>query len=347
MTSTNTGSRNDWRDAVWASDLAPNPRLVALAYADHANTDAGAVWVTLARGMKRTGMKRHDTWSKAVAELVTAGWLVEVEARTNKRAARYRLTIPECAERAPKSGVHESRTLDCAERAPQGAQNVHQTPTRTPTRTPAASPADAAECSPAVISPAADEWDEMDALEAQDPHCFALALHQAIETLGPYEVDRILAGHDDARHDDLNALTIAAYDEAHPWETDTGDATVTSDTGTPAASRRPSPKQETDESDAAWLARQLDIAEATAQAAIDAKRKNAADRGNPWRNVSRMVRTVVPLDEWSAEAESHKPVPRRITLAQCDSRDPHEAHRWTQGPNLYHCMGEEEWKGIA
>lgn len=220
MTSKNTVSRNDWRDAVWNSDLAPNPRLVALVYADHANNDADTVWVTLARGLERTGIKHHVTWSKYVGELVAAGWLVEVETRTNQRAARYRLTIPDCHDVTPEHDrVSERDTPDRQDVTPRSVTQRHQTPTY-PLPEPLLSPAaDAAECHPAVTSHDADEWGEMDALEAQDPHCFAMALRHAMDTLGPYEVDLIATGHPDARHDHLNALTIAAYDHAHPWET--------------------------------------------------------------------------------------------------------------------------------
>ena len=133
---TQAPGRNDWRDAVWASDLPVTPRMVALVYADHASTDAGAVWVTMARGLERSGIRRHETWSKAVAELQERGWLVEAVARTNKRAARYRLTVPaECENRAPKDQprVLVSSTPECESVAVQSASHSHQTPAVTPT----------------------------------------------------------------------------------------------------------------------------------------------------------------------------------------------------------------------
>jgi hypothetical protein len=43
-----------WRDAVWESDLPATVRLVALAFADHANDDGTGVYVVLTRLMART-----------------------------------------------------------------------------------------------------------------------------------------------------------------------------------------------------------------------------------------------------------------------------------------------------
>lgn len=84
--------RTVWSEAVWASDLRPLERLVALAYADHAR-DSDRAWLTLDRLMERTGLSR-DAANRARLGLVEAGWLVLLGERNRRKADVYRLVIP-------------------------------------------------------------------------------------------------------------------------------------------------------------------------------------------------------------------------------------------------------------
>ena len=78
--------------AVWSSTLRPLPRLVALAYADHARKGDTA-WLTLDRIVKVMGMSR-DSAHRTLGILIAAGWLELVEQGRQHRASRYRLVIP-------------------------------------------------------------------------------------------------------------------------------------------------------------------------------------------------------------------------------------------------------------
>ena len=78
--------------AVWSSTLRPLPRLVALAYADHARKGDPA-WLTLDRVVKVTGMSR-DSAHRNLGILIAAGWLELVGQGRQHRASRYRLVIP-------------------------------------------------------------------------------------------------------------------------------------------------------------------------------------------------------------------------------------------------------------
>lgn len=94
--------------------------------------------------------------------------------------------------------------------------------------------------------------------------------------------------------------------------------------------------------DATWLAAELDADLSACQAAIDRKSRQAEDRGRPWVNVTRMVRTVVPLDEWREAVGQHQPAPRRVTLHQCDAANRGDClapHPWEDARNRYHCQG--------
>lgn len=133
--------RDEWRDAVWESNLRPMRRLAALCYADHAGNDNTAqVWVGTKRARDRTGMGR-TAWHEARNGLVDEGWLREVVPATHTRAGRYQLTIPEggqCGQTdtpVPSDGHGQCRQTD-------------RTPTRTPSRTPASSRSPAATAHP-------------------------------------------------------------------------------------------------------------------------------------------------------------------------------------------------------
>lgn len=106
---------------------------------------------------------------------------------------------------------------------------------------------------------------------------------------------------------------------------------------------QPQTRQETPPmDDATWLAAELNADPAACRAAIDRKRQQATDRGRPWLNVTRMVRHVIPLDEWRPMVEQHKPAPRRVTLHQCEQANRGDCpgpHSWEDPRNRYHCQG--------
>ncbi|MFN8147291.1 MAG: helix-turn-helix domain-containing protein [Candidatus Nanopelagicales bacterium] len=83
--------RDAYIRAVWASDLKPLARLIALAYADHARKGDTA-WLTLDRLVEVTGMSR-DAANRNLRRLVDSGWLLLVEQGRQHRASRYRLII--------------------------------------------------------------------------------------------------------------------------------------------------------------------------------------------------------------------------------------------------------------
>lgn len=84
-----------YRDAVWESDLRPEHRISALAYADHDRMGSGLAWVTTTRLMARTGIRSRTTATRAVAALVESGWLVRVGPHErHPQIVVYRLTIP-------------------------------------------------------------------------------------------------------------------------------------------------------------------------------------------------------------------------------------------------------------
>jgi hypothetical protein len=121
-----------WRDAVWESDLPATVRLVALAFADHANDDGTGVYVVLTRLMARTGLSRAAC-VRSVAALRDGGWLATVRRASQHRAPEYDL-IPQGApseHSRPVQGAHTdnpggSRVLSDGA---QGALSEPQPPT--------------------------------------------------------------------------------------------------------------------------------------------------------------------------------------------------------------------------
>lgn len=90
--------RNDWRDAVWFSDLPAVRKMVALTFARHANRGTDSVWVNTKTGMRLAGVSQR-TWERSVEDLVARGWLVLVSGARGGRdgglSARYSLAIPD------------------------------------------------------------------------------------------------------------------------------------------------------------------------------------------------------------------------------------------------------------
>jgi biotin operon repressor len=87
------GARNDWRDAVWESELPSLAKLLALAYADHAEPDGARVWVSWERLAERTGMGNGSV-GRQVKVLRDGGWLTVVDPGKGRRPTRYRLSQP-------------------------------------------------------------------------------------------------------------------------------------------------------------------------------------------------------------------------------------------------------------
>src|SRR5437879_2465859 len=86
-------------EAVWSSNLRPLERLVAAVYFDHAR-NSDCAWLTIARLQERTGLSRPTAIDMRRA-LVDGGWLVTIDQATSRRAAIYRLTIPEVKDGYP------------------------------------------------------------------------------------------------------------------------------------------------------------------------------------------------------------------------------------------------------
>lgn len=124
--------RDTYAEAVWASELPPLQRLVALAYADHAR-DGDTSWVTYRRMRERTGLSR-DAIARHNAGLIAAGWLQVVTPARQHRAAIYRLTIPEqSVSRTAEQSV--SRTADVPSSTPPRSSSTPDD-TSSPSRVP-------------------------------------------------------------------------------------------------------------------------------------------------------------------------------------------------------------------
>jgi hypothetical protein len=90
-----------WAEAIWASNLKPAEKLVALAYADHARSKRQA-WLSYQRLMERTGYSRSPC-AAAVRALREAGWLKVVEKGRQHKSTVYELTTP--TPNSPDSGL--------------------------------------------------------------------------------------------------------------------------------------------------------------------------------------------------------------------------------------------------
>jgi hypothetical protein len=77
---------------VWKLELAPNKRLVLLAYADHADEDGNNVFPSLARIAHKTGYSR-DQVRRISRELKDDNLMVLVNGATSTKPAEYKLTL--------------------------------------------------------------------------------------------------------------------------------------------------------------------------------------------------------------------------------------------------------------
>ena len=92
-----TNRRRLFRRAItFARHLTPNARLLGLLYEEFASRGTEFVYVTNEIASQVLGASSR-TVSRARAELVKAGWLVETERAAGSRAARYRLVVPASA----------------------------------------------------------------------------------------------------------------------------------------------------------------------------------------------------------------------------------------------------------
>lgn len=87
--------RHTWLEAVYASDLKPMPRFIAMIYAEHAR-DQRIAWASLDTLVTKTGLGRTQA-KKWRGDLINGGWLVEIQKATHHRATHYVLSIPEDA----------------------------------------------------------------------------------------------------------------------------------------------------------------------------------------------------------------------------------------------------------
>lgn len=77
---------------VWNLDLAPNKRLVLLAYADHADDEGDSVFPSLAKIAYKTGYSR-DQVRRISKELAADNLMTRVEDARHNRGVEYRLTL--------------------------------------------------------------------------------------------------------------------------------------------------------------------------------------------------------------------------------------------------------------
>ena len=102
-----------YRDAVWCSDLRPEHRIVALCYADHDRQGVGTAWVTTTRLMQRTGIRSRTTATRAVASLVAGGWLVKAgPLERHPQIVVYRFAIPATATATGEPTPARARSAD-------------------------------------------------------------------------------------------------------------------------------------------------------------------------------------------------------------------------------------------
>lgn len=85
--------REDWIDAVYASDLKPLERFVAVIYEKFAGNGTDGVWVAFQTLLDHTGLSR-DAANRAIRGLREKGWLYQTERGRQHRAARVRLILP-------------------------------------------------------------------------------------------------------------------------------------------------------------------------------------------------------------------------------------------------------------
>jgi len=111
--------------AVWSSTLRPMPRLVALAYGDHARKGDTA-WLTLDRVADVTGMSR-DSAHRNLRILIAAGWLELVEQGRQHRASRYRLVIPSSPGDVPLAESQQSGSRTTAKEFSSTAPDASST----------------------------------------------------------------------------------------------------------------------------------------------------------------------------------------------------------------------------
>lgn len=91
------GRRVFRRAITFARGVTPNARLLGLLYEEFSANGTEYVWVTNEVAADVLGATSR-TVSRARAELVAAGWLVETERAAGTRAARFRLAIPDDLE---------------------------------------------------------------------------------------------------------------------------------------------------------------------------------------------------------------------------------------------------------
>jgi DNA-binding MarR family transcriptional regulator len=116
---------------VWELDLAPNKRLVLLAYADHADDEGANVYPSLARIAHKTGYSR-DQVRRISKELAADGLMVKVQDATHNRGAEYRLHLERGSKLPPlkkRGGVANDPSGVGAPMPPEPSVEPSVTPT--------------------------------------------------------------------------------------------------------------------------------------------------------------------------------------------------------------------------
>lgn len=112
---------------VWELDLAPNKRLVLLAYADHADDDGDNVYPSLGRVAHKTGYSPQQI-RRISRELVSDGLMELVEKNVGRsNANRYRLTLEKGVKMEPFTPKREA-----AKKVPSEPQKVTSLPEKVP-----------------------------------------------------------------------------------------------------------------------------------------------------------------------------------------------------------------------
>ena len=93
MEQDNKVSRNDWRDAIWASTLSTYAKIVAIAFADYWPKPGKNMWRPMSVLIAMTSSSRR-TVQRAVAELIDNGYLVLVAKGIPPHCPEYLPTLP-------------------------------------------------------------------------------------------------------------------------------------------------------------------------------------------------------------------------------------------------------------
>lgn len=199
---TTRNDRQRWTDAVWESDLAPNVRLVALAFARYASRGLDSVWLAQSHLCEITGLSK-PTAQKATRVLLDDGWLEVVEPPRQRRAARYRLTFsgqPVCPLDQPQRSTGlpphdpirgQTDSTRGQTQPSQGSSGVTRTLNKNPRKNP--HPADGLALALAITPEEARQWMRV---SSSDPETIDPVARLRASAAHRLEVQRVLRAED-------------------------------------------------------------------------------------------------------------------------------------------------------